>query len=420
MSNQVLIYGAGNNAKRLWGEGFCSKKIKKIFDNSVGFLDKDIKKRGKIFLGKKVYLPEEGIKKFPGAKIFISLCSVNDEVVNDILKLGVNISQVINLRRTCDYLEYFLVCGYHEAAFGGKIGKDAGCHSIKPCCSDYGKNNVDYVLINGDISDAVDRYLQFRHSLLEKLKRNEDCCCTNCRMLKWTVEDISSKFYYIIFNEMGRCNCKCLYCNYKERLGRDVSSDVDVVELYEIMCKKGFDESEGIVELCNGEITIHPDKKRIYEALSRTNIMFLTNGLIKDEEIFKRLQNGKGILNVSIDSGTKNTFMAIKGVDGYERVKNNLRYYAKTRKGKIYLKYILLPGINDNQKDMDGFVGLCKELSVDMAHVSYDLNKDYSDYNNPKTIKALRYLVNMIEENNISYEIYSEGVLEALLKESRE
>lgn len=421
MNEQILIYGAGNNAKILWGDGKCDESIKKVFENAVGFIDKDPNKKDTIYLGKPVYSIEEGIMKYPKAQIYVSIY-VNDdackEVYDSLIRVGVQHSQILNIRQTCNYLEYFLVCGNHEAAFGGKVGDDAGCHSFKPCCSDYGKNQVDYVVIEDNLEDSFNKYLILRNEILSKLKNAEPCCCTDCPMLRWTVDTISKKFYYLIFNEMGRCNCKCSYCNYQERLGRDVSNDVDIVELYNILCEKGFDKQEGIIELCNGEITIHPDKKRIYEELQDIKIMFLTNGLVKDDEIAKRMKNGDGILNVSIDAGTRETFLAVKGVDAFERVRDNLRFYATNKKGKIYLKYILLPGTNDNENDIKEFVNFCKELSVDAAHISYNLNLEYSDYNNAKIIKALKMLVNLLKDGGIPYEIYSEGVLEALLKEA--
>lgn len=420
MNNQILIYGAGQNAKRLWGDGLCNERVKSYFDNAVGFIDKDPKKENTIYLGKTVYSLEKGIKKYPNALIYVSIYVVDDackEVYESLIHLGVQKSNILNIRQTCSYLEYFVVCGYHEIAFGGKVGTDAGCHSLKPCCSDYGKNAVDYVAITGNVETAFYDYLKLRKDIIEKLREEEKCCCTGCPMLRWTTEEVSDKFYYLIFNEMGRCNCKCMYCNYQERLGRNVSTDVDVVELYRLLCKNGFDKAEGIVELCNGEITIHPDKQRIYKELRDSNIMFLTNGLVFDDEIANRMKNGKGVLNVSIDAGTKETFALVKGVDGFEQVKKHLKSYSNDKNGKMYLKYILLPEMNDNVCDIEGFVNLCIGLSVDMAHISYDLNREFDEYNNSKTRSALKLLVMLLKKNKIPYEIYSEGVLGKLLKE---
>lgn len=416
---EILIYGAGNNALHLWADKLkTSDEYQDIFNNAVAFIDKDPNKQGKLFLGKRVLSVEEGLSMYPQAKIYISLMhkkEVYGEIFEDLSNRGVSHDRLINCRRTCDYLERFLVCGYHEGAFGGKAGSDHGTHSLKPCCSDYGKNQVDSVIIRDDLESAFTEYLSMRNKLIENLRSNTECCCSGCPMIYYSDRPIIEEFSYIIYNELGRCNCKCYYCNFEERLGRDVSADVDIVELYRLVKQFGYNDQEGIIELCNGEITIHPDKSRIYEGLENTNVMFLTNGIVYDEEIRKRMMNGTAILNVSIDSGTSETFKKIKGIDAFSRVVNNLKLYANNKKGIFNLKYILLPGDNDNDADIEGFVELCKNLHVDMAHISYDLNREYEDYNNPQMIRAINKLVYLLQEKNIPYEIYSKEIIEQLL-----
>jgi len=66
----------------------------------------------------------------------------------------------------------------------------------------------------------------------------------------------------------------------------------------------------------------------------------LTNGLEYDDEIKQRMLNGTGILNVSIDAGTRETFYLVQGIDAFERVVDNLRKYSTDKKGNLYLKYI--------------------------------------------------------------------------------
>lgn len=420
MNNEVLIYGAGNNAKKLWGNNSSlDTELSNVWKNTVAFIDSDQRKQDTMFLGKPVLSIEDGLKRYPDAFIYISIWYTEDiyrNIFENLTNYGVNYEKFINCRRTCEYLEKFLVCGYHESAFSGKAGRDAGAHSLKPCCSDYGKNQVDHILINDNLEYAFEHYLKLRDSLLEKVYAGIDSCCTGCPLIKFTNQKVNKGFSYIIFNEMGRCNCKCIYCNYEERLGRDVSQDIDVLELYRLICEYGYDVDNGVIELCNGEITIHPDKKRIYGGLKNTNIMFLTNGLIYDEEIARRMQNGTAILNISIDSGTRETFKEVKGIDGFDKVVRNLSKYADKKKGKIYLKYILLPGVNDKDKDIKGFVQLCKEINADMAHISYNLAQDFVDYDNPQMIKTVKLMIRLLQDNNISYEIYSKGVLEKLLE----
>ncbi|MGN0401758.1 MAG: radical SAM protein [Acetatifactor sp.] len=418
---QVIIYGAGKNAYKLWGDtDKTSKEMQEIFSNAVAFVDSDSNKIGSNYMGLPVMQLNDAVKKYPNAYVYISVWfseEIYSEILNDLLLAGVDGKKIINCRKTCDYLEKFLVCGYHEGAFGGKAGCDIGDHSLKPCCSDYGKNQVDYVpIINNNLEQAFLKYIEMRYNLLESLQSNTKCCCSDCKFIHVTNQPISHNFSYVIFNELGRCNSKCIYCNFQERLGRDTSTDADIVELQHIIERHGYWSEDCIVELCNGEITIHPDKKNIYRALENCKVMFLTNAIIYDEEIERRMKEGTASLNVSIDAGTRETFHEIKGIDAFDRVVNNLSMYSHQRRGIFNLKYILLPGINDNDKDIDGFVMLCKRLDVSMAHISCNLCLNFEDYYNEKMINAIKRLVNSLKKENIEYEIYSEGIIERLLK----
>lgn len=419
MNNNILMYGAGNNALNLY-ETTDPKALffKEAFQSTVGFIDNNEKKHSELFLGKKVYSLKDALDKYPDSRIFITLAyerTKYNEIVDELMKNGVSEEHIINCRKTCDYLEHFIVCGYHEGAFDGKVGSDVGMHSFKSCCSDYGKNQVDNIIIGDNLEKSFDEFLELRRNLINKIANNEKCCCTGCPWISYSPNPISEKFYYVIFNELGKCNCKCSYCNYEERLGRDVSVDVDMVELYDLLIKKGYDEKNGIIELCNGEITIHPNKMEIYNALKSTNIMFLTNGLVYDEEITNRMKKGKAILNLSIDCGCEETFKKVKGISGFAKVVENLKKYSFDKKGKLFLKYIFIPGINDNNVDIDGFVSLCETLGVDMAHISCNLCQSFEEYNTPYIKQSIKNMVRMLEQKKIPYEIYSKDILLQLL-----
>ena len=151
------------------------------------------------------------------------------------------------------------------------------------------------------------------YTSIQRLNAGEPTSCDGCPELQHMYAPIQRYFTHVIYNELGRCNFRCIYCNYEDRLGRDISSDVDVRQLLGLVQQYGFDNDNGVIELCNGEITIHPHKKAIYDVVKDNNVMFLTNGFVYDEEIQRRMLDGKGVLNISLDSGTKSTFFKVKG-----------------------------------------------------------------------------------------------------------
>lgn len=421
MSEQIIFYGAGEHAAKTLGK---KPEIKTIpappaLEHGVCFADIDVKKQGTTYLGLPVVSVEMALEEYESANIYITIgdYKTNHNVSLHLIKMGVDPHRIINrVRLSCHYLENFVVCGYHEGAFSGKAGDDSGNHSLKSCCSDYGKNNVAFVPIVDDLSKAFDGFIKLRDDTISKLNRGEPTKCDGCIELKLLRTPEKPQFAYIIFNELGICNCKCSYCNYRERLGRNTSADVDLVQLMRLVNEYGFDKENGTVELCNGEITIHPQKEAIYESVKDYHIMFLTNGLVYDEFICHKLEDGTGILNLSIDCGTRETFKKVKGLDAFDRVINNLRQYARHNKGILNLKFILLPGINDNCEDIDGFIKLCMELNVTSAHISHNLCSSYEDYNNKQTISSVRYLIEKLNQYSIKFELYSKDIINKILR----
>jgi molybdenum cofactor biosynthesis enzyme MoaA len=121
----------------------------------------------------------------------------------------------------------------------------------------------------------------------------------------------------------------------------------------------------------SGEITVNPFRKIIYALIERYINGFVTNASAFDEFIAMKLRDGKSRIVSSIDAGTPETFLEIKGINAFDKVVRNLARYAKI--GKVELKYIVLPGINTNDKDYRGVVDLCRKLGLDELSVSADL-----------------------------------------------
>jgi pyruvate-formate lyase-activating enzyme len=417
MSRPVIFYGAGETAAKILGEKSVAEPTPPLLERGVCFADDDTSKHGTLYLGLPVVSIETALAGQNDAIVYITVGdSVNHSVYRRLIAMGVSSNRIENgTRLSCPYLENFVVCGYHEGAFGGKAGYDSGGHSFKSCCSDYGKNNAALVPIKDSLSEAFDAFIKLRDDTLYRLNTGEPTMCDGCIELALFRGHESSKFFYVIFNELGVCNCKCSYCNYQERLEREPSADVDFVQLMRLVNKYGFDKEKGLVELCNGEITIHPQKKAIYEEIEDYNIMFLTNGLVYDEFIRRKLADGTGTLNLSIDCGTQETFKKIKGLDVFDRVVGNLRRYAYKKKGVLNLKYIFLPGVNDNRGDVDGFVDLCAELDVTSAHISHNLCLPYEDYDNEHIIFSVKYMLDRLKAQFIPFELYSKDIISRII-----
>ena len=88
----------------------------------------------------------------------------------------------------------------------------------------------------------------------------------------------------------------------------------------------------------------------------------------------------------SLDAGTEETFEKIKRKkNAFHRVLDNVERYQKADAfggASIIPKYSIVKGINDNEKDFDGFIEICKNFHVQYCGIQWD----YAD--NDNTSKA--------------------------------
>jgi wyosine [tRNA(Phe)-imidazoG37] synthetase (radical SAM superfamily) len=208
------------------------------------------------------------------------------------------------------------------------------------------------------------------------------------------------------------CQCKCIYCNYRNGESGRLSLERDSVyydrmfDFLEYADSVGTISPNSVWQVSCGEITIHPYKKRIIDLVRNHKPAFYTNCFIYDEDIAEILKTNPGsIINLSIDSGTPETWAKVKGVDNFGDVVENLYKYAKvcSKPDQITLKYINLPGINDNWNDHLGVVKILKDLSIKKITLSRDVNIKYDSspeqLNN--VIGAAAYFLAILSKNQI-------------------
>jgi molybdenum cofactor biosynthesis enzyme MoaA len=162
--------------------------------------------------------------------------------------------------------------------------------------------------------------------------------------------------------------------------------------------------------LASGEISVSPYCDKVLEIIARNqwSANIFTNASVFNQKLADLMSLGLAQIQVSMDAGTQETFAAIKRLDCWNKVVANLRKYALSAKSQkqIALKYILLPGINDNAADVDGFVELAHQLrasvfiSSDSTKVNEPLHRD--------TINIALRLVQMCKEKKIETFLVSE------------
>lgn len=125
------------------------------------------------------------------------------------------------------------------------------------------------------------------------------------------------------------CNLKCVYCSDQElcaRQGRDKNFDICILKkLFEDLAKGG---TKGITFEGGGEPTLYPDFEEavLYAKKQGLAVGLITNGTARlSENILKEFE----WIRVSLDASTAVEYYNLKRVDCFERVMQNIGYYAK-------------------------------------------------------------------------------------------
>lgn len=94
-----------------------------------------------------------------------------------------------------------------------------------------------------------------------------------------------------------------------------------------------------------------------------------TSGLLYKDYIEKALtENENFSVQISVDSGTAETYRKVKGQNGFSIVWNTIRNYCRSGK-RVFVKYIMF-SYNSSKKEIDSFIDLCNNAGVKNISVS--------------------------------------------------
>lgn len=285
--------------------------------------------------------------------------------------------------------------------------------------------------IGDSVEETLKKFMKLRNDfILESINlglngennvdRNVTKSCMKCPHYLNTsnIENLDNLIHYVNLSMYpAPCQCKCVYCDIhegdsdkfvKEKHGKYYDK---LFELLRYAKNNGFIAPDVTWQVSAAEITIHPYKDEIMDLVSDDRAVFYTNGFIFDEKIAKNLsKNPKSSINLSIDAGTSVTWERVKGVDNFSTVISNLEKYCdESLPGQITLKYIILPGINDNIEDFISVVDIMKKLKCNHLKISRDVNKKYGkkDEKWDALIKSAGYLVGLLTKNGMTSDLFT-------------
>jgi organic radical activating enzyme len=386
----VILYGAGNNASDVYS-------YLTDFYQIVCLADKDTNKHGNMYKfpdGEQLpilALPDSLIQ-FPNAKLWIApKYPLKYDIIAELMTgLDIKCEQILNYeattkRQSCMPVEEMLVF------------IDGG---IQTCCV---HENVPVCQYNNSILNKMFLNLldSFKNKISDSLKSN--CVlqqCFGCKQIKLANWSDTRKIQEVNLISGSMCQFKCIYCNNDERASPQRQQNLErTLSLIEYLKEVGYITESTHFSIANGEITINPLRKMVYDTIYDYHCTFYTNAELYSEEIAEFLNKGNNKVNISLDAGTSNTFAKIKGKDCFDRVVNTIRKYAQC--GEVELKYIILPKVNDNELDALEFVKIAVETKAKII-LSRNSNKtDEFDTNIASCSQTVSTIVTEAKTNNL-------------------
>ena len=179
------------------------------------------------------------------------------------------------------------------------------------------------------------------------------------------------------------------------------SSAPKALTILEEMKQSGYLKFDGTVFISGGEPTELKEFDKLVEFFERNNqnkYYIQTNGIKYSKTIEKILAKGKGEVNISPDAGSKDTYKKIKQVNEYNKVLNNIKKYnEKTHEqSQLISKYILIPNVNDNKKEVDLWLEACKKIKL--KNIAIDMESGFLQMYPKKIPQMIPELIKYVQE----------------------
>jgi molybdenum cofactor biosynthesis enzyme MoaA len=279
--------------------------------------------------------------------------------------------------------------------------------SLKPC-SHWRYNANDGTTITGDWEADYAQYIDTINRLKTALPSGEACGCDGCAEAQYGLwqRAFAPRLFALHDSIKGeRCNCRCVYCDLTKSGGNTRDGAFTAVELLNGL--GAFFPPKTMFYYAPAELTVSPYKREIYDYIRKHDWEFSvlkTSGILYDEEIAAFMQGG-GRINCSLDSGTRESYARVKGVDCFDGVVANMKRY-RAAGAKIELKYILLEKLNDGREDADGFVRIAAE-TADQIILTVDMNTLKTGISGSMWA-GLEYLAAKAKETGLPIRLHSE------------
>lgn len=369
-NNPVVYYGISDNMIKSFN------KFVEMTGEPKLIVEKDenlSKFEGKLFGKYDIVSLDRALELYPDAVVWVTYAVANNAAKRILKKVEPKrikfFKANLEYRKGCSFLGHFI---------------DYRVDNFSPCCVS-GKSKVK---TSGTIPERMGHWERYTAQLIDDIKHGRPNKCDGCRFLKEGFWPKNVELDYICFatNHPGDvCNLRCTYCFVENRFKKLNDKSTEGYTTYEIIRQLSqmpeYNRPNICIELSNGEFCANKHCDDIFDILlnNQWKVRFVSNMTIYNEKFAEFMKTGRTVnILTSLDAGTRETYKAIKRVDCFDKVIENLKRYP-VKDVDFKLKYIFLDGVNDNETDVDGFYDIVKDVGCRTIVLSSDSCKPYTD-----------------------------------------
>lgn len=272
--------------------------------------------------------------------------------------------------------------------------------SLQPCCDVHGCEVPAFPFSGGRVDMRA--YTAHIADSIRRLQEEGSPLCRGCPSLA-EIPDPGSLNLKIEFRSVSinphryLCNCKCVYCELWKH-PKPLSYPI-------LPVLKSLAEQHALAPDCffswgGGEPSILKDFEAasLWATENRYWQNVHTNALRFSPAIAFLLREQRGSVNISLDSGSAETYQRVKGVDGFAQVTKSLARYAAAAADpkSITLKYIVFEA-NNTVPEITRFFELCGQLAIRKVQLSLDLREVNGKGPSQKTLLAAAFFASRAE-----------------------
>lgn len=227
------------------------------------------------------------------------------------------------------------------------------------CCSSTLGWTPGIVKLNGTSADSFDKETFVKETIRLITESQNECKkgCYGCaRLGRAVAREISYdniKITNVSWNHFRGCNSLCVYCGDG---GKPIHVYYEAKKILEKLLEENIVDEKVTISFGGGEPTLVPNLQEYIEmGREKGWKQFLnTNALLYKEYVTEALRDPNFSVQISVDSGTPETYRKIKGQDGFERVWKTIRKYCEVG-GVVFVKYIVFSW-NSSKREIDSFI----------------------------------------------------------------